>query len=143
MIRRALGWLDRLPDCRVAAVSRLRLTTPLGPAQPRFVNAVARLATPLGPRALLARLQRLERAAGRRRGMRWGPRSLDLDLLLYADTVMATPDLTVPHPELVRRRFVLEPLCELDPELRHPVLDRSLLELLEALPFQAAPTVRE
>ena len=83
---------------------------------------------------MLEARQQLERAAGRVRGPRWGPRTLDLDLLLYDDLVLESPRLTVPHPGVASRAVVLGPLCELDPEFMHPVLDRTLSDLLEALP---------
>ena len=97
-------------------------TEPWGYAdQPRFLNAVAELETDEGPRALLQRLLEVERALGRtREGPRYGPRVIDLDLLLYGDEVVDEPGLTVPHPHLHERRFALEPLAELAPELEIP-----------------------
>ncbi len=136
-VARALHWLDACPDLHLEAASRLHRTAPIGPPQPDYVNAVARVRTTLAPEALLLSLQSMERAAARRRTVRWGPRTLDLDLLLYDDghgqVRLASPTLTLPHPELARRRFVLGPLAELDPDLRHPVLDRSVTDLLETL----------
>ena len=132
-IRRALSWLDRLPGVRVDAVSTLRWTQPMGPPQPPFLNGAARLWTSLPPRPLLRALQGLERAAGRRRGERWGPRSLDLDLLLYEDRTLDDQVLTLPHPGLQSRPFVLEPLCDLDPEIIHPALGRSLADLFASV----------
>lgn len=96
-----------------------------------------RVRTTLAPLALLAALQGLEAAAGRVRGERWGPRTLDLDLLLFGDRVMLGPALVLPHPELHRRRFVLGPLAELDPRLVHPRLGRTIGELLEAFDARA------
>jgi 2-amino-4-hydroxy-6-hydroxymethyldihydropteridine diphosphokinase len=103
-------------------LSRIRETEPWGYAdQPRFLNAVAELETELGPRELLDRLLEIERGLGRRRdGPRYGPRTIDLDLLLYGDLVLAEPGLTVPHPRLAERLFVLEPLFELDAGLFVP-----------------------
>jgi len=106
----------------------------MGPPQPSFLNGVVRIATALAPRELLDVLRALEAAAGRARSAHWGPRTLDLDLLLMEELVLTSPDLTVPHPGLASRRFVLAPLCELDPTHVHPVLDRPLSDLLEALP---------
>jgi 2-amino-4-hydroxy-6-hydroxymethyldihydropteridine diphosphokinase len=119
-IRRALELLGE--RVRVVAVSTLRETEPWGVAdQPRFLNGAAAVETDLGPRALLETLLELERALGRtREGPRWGPRTIDLDLLLYGDEEIDEPGLAVPHPRLHEREFVLEPLAELDPALRVP-----------------------
>lgn len=115
--------------------SRLRETAPWGLAeQPPFLNAVAELETDLAPDALLDLLLDLERRHGRIRAERWGPRTLDLDLLLHGDHVLAEPGLEVPHPRLHERAFVLEPLAELDPDLNVPGRGRvaTLLTALEA-----------
>jgi 2-amino-4-hydroxy-6-hydroxymethyldihydropteridine diphosphokinase len=107
----------------VAAVSSLRSTRPVGyEAQPRFLNGAALIETELDPRALLARLLAIERRLGRVRGEgpRFGPRTIDLDLLLYGDEQIDEPGLQIPHPRLHERRFALEPLAELDPELEIP-----------------------
>ncbi len=120
-IRRALELLAADPHIDVTAVSTLRETDPVGVEdQPRFLNGVARLDTSLGPHDLLARLLDVERSLGRVRRERWGPRTIDLDLLLYDDLVLDEPGLTVPHPRLHERLFVLEPLEELDPALVVP-----------------------
>ena len=129
-IRAALSRLDG-----VVAVSHLRETDPVGfEDQPRFLNGVAALETELPPRELLDRLLEVERSLGRtREGPRFGPRTIDLDLLVYGDLELDEPGLTVPHPRLHERRFVLEPLAELAPDLvvpgRGPV--RDLLAGLE------------
>lgn len=122
---RARRWLDALPGVRVQRASPFLRTAPVGPPQPDYLNAVARLVVHHGPLALLDALLTLERAAGRvrRPGERWGPRTLDLDLLhmtdpLGAPLTLAHPRLTLPHPRLEERRFVLAPLCQIDPELR-------------------------
>ncbi len=106
--------------------SSFRETDPVGYLdQPRFLNAAAALETGLEPRALLDRLLEVERELGRTRdGPRFGPRTIDLDLLLYGDRVIDEPGLVVPHPRLAERRFVLEPLAELDPDLVVPGLGR-------------------
>jgi 2-amino-4-hydroxy-6-hydroxymethyldihydropteridine diphosphokinase len=111
--------IDALPD--VVAASSLRETDPVGVVeQPRFLNGAVLLETELAPRALLDRLLDIERRLGRERRERWGPRTIDLDLLLYGDGTVEEPGLTVPHPRLHERRFALEPLAELDPELVVP-----------------------
>jgi 2-amino-4-hydroxy-6-hydroxymethyldihydropteridine diphosphokinase len=121
-IRRALDLLGREGDVEVAAVSTLRETDPVGyEDQPRFLNGAARLETELAPRALLERLLEVERELGRdRSGPRFGPRTIDLDLLLYGEEQVHEDGLEIPHPRLHERAFVLEPLCELDPGLQVP-----------------------
>ena len=121
MLRRALRWLDALPHTRIQATSSLHRTAPVGPAQPDYLNAVVRLETRLSPIELLMALQTLERAAGRQRSVHWGPRTLDLDLLLMGRdgrTVVTHPLLTLPHPRLHERAFVLAPLADIDHDLR-------------------------
>lgn len=108
---------------KIVAVSSLRETDPVGyENQPRFLNGAALVETALSPRELLARLLAIERRLGRVRGQgpRFGPRTIDLDLLLYGDETVDEPGLTVPHPRLAERRFALEPLAELDPALEIP-----------------------
>lgn len=114
-IREALRELAEAGDIRVVACSRLYETEPVGgpPGQPRFLNAVAELATELAPRALLLRLLAIEARHGRRRGVPNGPRTLDLDLLIHGQTVVDEPGLVVPHPRLREREFVLRPLAEI------------------------------
>jgi 2-amino-4-hydroxy-6-hydroxymethyldihydropteridine diphosphokinase len=127
--------LDRLgaeEGIKVVAVSSYRETDPVGVFdQPRFVNGAAALDTSLSPADLLERLLQVERSLGRDRAKeeRWGPRTIDLDLLLYGDEEIDGPGLRVPHPRLAERAFVLEPLLELDPALRLPD-GRALRELL-------------
>ena len=121
-IERAVALLAEHESIRLSGVSSLRETDPVGYLdQPRFLNGAARLETELTPRDLLGVLLDVERSLGRvRRGSRYGPRTIDLDLLLYGDLTIDEPGLTVPHPRLHERRFALEPLHELDPELVVP-----------------------
>jgi 2-amino-4-hydroxy-6-hydroxymethyldihydropteridine diphosphokinase len=114
--------------------SRVYDAAPMGPDQPRYLNAVVELETTLQPEALLARLMAVEQAAFRERGLRWGPRTLDLDLLLCDDRVVRTPALTVPHPGLLSRRWVLAPLAELCPRRVVPGTGATVAALLQAVP---------
>ena len=130
-LREALTRLSELDGVAVAAVSSFRETDPVGNVdQPRFLNAAAEIETSLGPRELLDRLLEVERSLGRDRSReeRWGPRTVDLDLLLYGGETVAETGLEVPHPRLAERTFVLEPLLELDPGLRLPD-GRALVDL--------------
>jgi len=115
-LRGALGDLARLPDTHRVASSRLYVSAPVDATGPDYLNAVAKLSTRLTAPALLRALQALERAAGRQRPYRNAPRTLDLDLLLYGDGRIDSPGLTVPHPRMPQRAFVLRPLAELAPE---------------------------
>jgi 2-amino-4-hydroxy-6-hydroxymethyldihydropteridine diphosphokinase len=121
-IRRALELLEADGEIEVAATSSLRETDPVGyEAQPRFLNGAAALRTDLSPRELLERMFAVERELGRARvGPRFGPRTIDLDLLLYGQESIDEPGVRIPHPRLHERRFVLEPLAELDGELQVP-----------------------
>lgn len=134
-VRRAIAALRQLPQTRLTAISHLYRSTPMGPAgQPDYINAVAMLDTRLEPLELLDALQAIEHDQGRVRGAeRWGPRTLDLDLLLYGTECIASERLQVPHPGLGERNFVLYPLAELSPELVLPD-GRSMRQLLAATP---------
>ena len=133
-VQEALERLNKAEEVEVTRVSTFYRNPPLGPAnQPWYVNAVARLRTRLGPEELLRVLQRIETDMGRVRGEHWGPRIIDLDLLLYNGEVIFTPDLVVPHPEMQHRVFVLAPLAEIAPRAWHPVLHKSAGDLLAEL----------
>jgi 2-amino-4-hydroxy-6-hydroxymethyldihydropteridine diphosphokinase len=121
-IRRALALLAAGDEVEIEAVSSLRETDPVGyEDQPKFLNGAAAVRTELSPRDLLERLHDVERRLGRdRSGPRFGPRTIDLDLLLYGTETIDEPDLRIPHPRLAERRFVLEPLAELDDGLDVP-----------------------
>ena len=133
-IRRAVDLLDADPSIAVVAVSRLRETDPVGYLdQPGFLNGACAVETALSPGELLRRLLEIERVLGRRRdGPHFGPRTIDLDLLLFGDLTVDEPDLLVPHPRLAERRFAVEPLAELDPELALPD-GRRVADLLAEL----------
>ena len=133
-LRRAMQALDNLPASSVQALSSLYRSAPMGPQdQPDYINAVVQLKTGLSPEGLLDRLQGVEQAHGRTRGQHWGPRTLDLDILLYDGEVIATERLQVPHPGLALRNFVLYPLAEIDEGLVVPGLG-SVQSLLEQCP---------
>jgi 2-amino-4-hydroxy-6-hydroxymethyldihydropteridine diphosphokinase len=115
-------------------VSSYHQTSPVGgpPGQPEFLNAAARLETTLSPRQLFSGLQRIEQELRRMREVHWGPRTIDLDLLLYDDLEINEPDLVIPHKLMQVRRFVLDPAIEVAPDLIHPILHRTVQELAVA-----------
>ena len=117
----------------VTALSSIRTTPALGPAGRSFANAAAIVETDLSPPELLARLKGIEQAFGRRRGRAWGPRVLDLDILLWSEGFWAGDGLVVPHTQMRRRRFVLEPLAELVPDWRDPRTGATVRQLLARL----------
>src|SRR5438552_9398031 len=131
-LRVAIRELNQTPGIEVARVSTF-LENPAvgGPADsPTFLNAAAQLRTTLSPQQLLARLLEIERQLGRVRREKWAPRLIDLDLLLYGDQTIDTDELNVPHPLMHTRRFVLEPLAQIAPEVTHPKLRKTIRELL-------------
>lgn len=132
---RAAAEVGRLPDSRVTELSSFYKTSPVGPVkQDAFFNAVLRLSTRLDARSLLAHLLRIEDEIFKRvRTIHQGPRRIDLDLLLYGDRVINEENLVVPHPRLAERRFVLQPLCEIAPDLVHPMIGKTMHELLASL----------
>lgn len=134
LIERAVERLDALPATRVTSRAAVRETAPVGgPPQPDYLNTAVELETALEPEALLSALQRIEQELGRVRSERWGPRAIDLDILIFGDRRIDSPSLTVPHPRLTERRFVLEPLSELAPERIPPGCARSVRQYLQAL----------
>ena len=119
----------------VVAVSSFYETEPMEfAAQPWFLNCAVALKTELMPKQFLSKMLSIERELGRRRTQPKGPRTIDLDILLFGNSVIHTPQLDVPHPAMHQRRFVLEPLTEIAPDVRHPVFKRTARELREALP---------
>ncbi len=126
------------PGLRVARVSSLYETEPVGfTAQRWFLNLVAEIETELFPMQLLSRIATVEQALGRVRTVKNGPRTLDIDILLYGRAVVRTARLEIPHPRMAERRFVLAPLAELAPDLRHPVTHQSIRAMLDAAPAVA------
>jgi 2-amino-4-hydroxy-6-hydroxymethyldihydropteridine diphosphokinase len=132
-LRTAIAKLGALGE--VLAVSSFYETEPVEFIdQPWFLNCAVAVRTELTAEQLLAGIQAIEREMGRRRIQPKGPRNIDLDILLFGDSIISTPVLEVPHPAMHRRRFVLEPLAEIGPEVRHPAFGHSVRELLQALP---------
>lgn len=133
-IRQSLQQLEQMPETTIVRGSSLYDTEPVGlPDQPNFLNGVVQLETHLTPRQLLWNLKLIERRLGRVRTQHWGPRVIDLDLLLYGDEVVDEDDLQVPHPLLAQRSFVMVPLVEIDPLLVHPVTNQTMLSILQRL----------
>lgn len=136
LIEQGIGALKLLQGCKVEKVSQIITTKPYGVTdQPDFLNGMIALRTLLLPLELLDCLQEIERAAGRERLVHWGPRTLDLDLIFYDDAIIDTERLKVPHPDMQNREFVLKPLAELAPYYRHPILNKTVTELLNAHDF--------
>ena len=132
---RAVAEVGRLPNSRVTALSPFYETSPVGTVkQDSFYNAVLKLSTRLDASSLLAHLLRIEDETFKRvRTVRQGPRRIDLDLLLHGERVINEENLIVPHPRLAERRFVLQPLCDIAPDLVHPLIGKSMHELLASL----------
>src|SRR5947209_8531478 len=137
----AVRALNATPGVRVVRLSTYHDTAPVGgpPDQPRFLNAAAELATTLDPEALLHTLLAVEQRFGRARAEKDGPRTLDLDLLLYEGLVRDKPDPVVPHPRMHQRRFVLAPLAEVAAQVLHPTSGQTVKQLLETLPNEESP----
>lgn len=135
------GYLDQAvekikedPECVVEKVSQYLVTEPYGGVeQDDFLNACMVVRTLLSPEELLDKLREIEQEAHRERIIHWGPRTLDLDILMYDDLVMESDDLIIPHIEMDKREFVLKPLCEIAPNLRHPILKKTVSQLLAAI----------
>lgn len=133
-LRTALFRISRFPDTRIARVSSLYLSAPVGMTnQPDFVNGVAQIETQLDPTRFLGLLLEVEASLGRTREISGGPRTVDLDVLLWDDRVADSAGLTIPHPRMHQRGFVLVPFAEIAPEIRHPRIGKTIRELLRDL----------
>ena len=133
-IRDAVNKLGQIRGCTVKAVSDLIETPPYGVTdQDDFLNGCLELETLLTPRELLRELNRIEAEAGRERTMHWGPRTLDLDIIFYDDEMIREKDLCIPHVDMHNRRFVLEPLSQIAPYMRHPVYGKTVVEMYESV----------
>ena len=135
-LQKAVDALRGTPGVLVRSVSKWHATEPVGgpPNQPEFLNGAAMLETTLAARELLDRLLEIETSLGRERREHWGPRTIDLDLLLYDDLILGLPDLVVPHPRMLERAFVLKPAAEIAGDLVHPVARRTIQELWNNFP---------
>ncbi|MCI7804473.1 MAG: 2-amino-4-hydroxy-6-hydroxymethyldihydropteridine diphosphokinase [Oscillospiraceae bacterium] len=130
----AVKSLDKAKGCHVEKVSSYYVTEPYGGVeQDDFLNACLILKTLLTPEELLEKLHETEQAAHRERSVRWGPRTLDLDILMYDDIIMETDNLIIPHVEMHLRSFVLKPLCEIAPNKRHPIFGKTVSQLADSL----------
>lgn len=136
-LNEAVEKIGQIPTCTVEKVSSYLVTEPYGVTdQPDFLNACLKMRTLLYPEELLKELNRIEKEADRERIIHWGPRTLDLDILLYDDIVLEEDDLCIPHVEMHKRSFVLEPLAEIAPYKRHPVYGKTVREMLEEIQAQ-------
>jgi 2-amino-4-hydroxy-6-hydroxymethyldihydropteridine diphosphokinase len=133
-IQQALNKLNEHPRIEVGDVSSVYETSPEGgPEQDQYLNAAAKIVTTLAPLDLLDALQAIEKELGRKRDVYWGPRTIDLDILLYGQEIIIEDRLTVPHPLMHERRFVMQPLAQIAPEVMHPILMMSARTILESL----------
>ena len=143
-IKKACRCLSNIPACKLKKLSSLYETSPVGPRQRNYINAAAILETGLAPQELLNELKKIENLMGREKSKkRRAPRIIDLDILFYGDKVIKTKCLIVPHMELYKRKFVLEPLCEIAPEFVHPVLKMNMKKLLRLLPPEPCQKVKK
>ncbi len=129
-LHRAYTRICGLEGVQALQLSRFYETIPVGgPPQPMFLNAALTIRTVLSPHQLLKQLQRIETDMGRTRTVRWGPRTIDIDILLYGDVIISDGQLTIPHPLMHTRLFVLEPLAEIAPDAIHPIYQKTVLQL--------------
>ena len=133
-IQNAIHILSKMEEITLQKISSIYKTDPVGyEAQAQFLNGAAAIQTSLSPLSLLHTLKNIETTVGRQHRIRWGPREIDLDILIYGDLCLQTEKLVVPHPEMHLRRFVLAPLAEIAPDVVHPVFQKTIQTLLERL----------
>jgi 2-amino-4-hydroxy-6-hydroxymethyldihydropteridine diphosphokinase len=143
-IQQAIDYLYACPQVKILKISSLYKTEPWGvKKQPEFLNAVIKLQTDLGPESLHRYLQEIEYKLHRKRDKKWGPRTIDLDILFFGKILIDEEDLKVPHPEIADRAFVLIPLAEIAPKLYHPVLKKTIATLLSELKSRARLAARK
>jgi 2-amino-4-hydroxy-6-hydroxymethyldihydropteridine diphosphokinase len=130
-LQKAVELVGVMPSTKILRVSSIYETSPVGiPDQPRFLNAVIELSTSIVPLDLLKEVKKIEKELGRTEITRWRPRTIDLDILLYDDDVIVSDELTIPHPRMTERKFVLVPLAEMDPAVLHPVEHKTVGTIL-------------
>jgi 2-amino-4-hydroxy-6-hydroxymethyldihydropteridine diphosphokinase len=143
ILQDAMQAIDQESDIRMVVRSPLYQTAPVGPPQPDYINACILVETSLTARSLLHRLLGIENQFGRVRQERWGARSLDLDLLLFGEQIVDLPGLTVPHPRLHERAFVLVPLADIAPGWPHPIFCKTIAQLRDQLPLTGVSRLPE
>ncbi|MCM8798482.1 MAG: 2-amino-4-hydroxy-6-hydroxymethyldihydropteridine diphosphokinase [Candidatus Omnitrophica bacterium] len=130
-IKRVIEILKKDKKVKLLKKSKIYETDPIGPPQRKFLNGVFKIKTEYSPFELLQKMKEIEALLGRKKTLRWGPRTIDLDILFYDKLILRTKDLTIPHPEIPKRIFVLKPLSEISPFLKHPLLKKTVRRLLK------------